>query len=95
MTENETVAALMEETRDDRFERKGDLGSKLTCGCCVDSEYVVEVVEPLLRRAFQAGAKPSEKVLELANKIRKWEEATSRGEFPFDEACDLVHEILK
>ena len=50
--EDEAVASLMEETREPA---DSALGSKLTCGCCVDAEYVVEVIEPLLRRAYQAG----------------------------------------
>lgn len=56
MTENEAVKSLMEETRRDSDDL---LGSKIAA-CCVDAEYVVEVIEPLLRRAFQAGKASNE-----------------------------------
>jgi hypothetical protein len=52
MTEDEAVKALLNETR---RSPKSLIGSIFTCGCCIDEEYVIEKLEPLLRDAFRAG----------------------------------------
>ena len=51
MTEDQAVQSLLEETKQD----SNDIPGSKIAACCVDAEYVVEVIEPLLRRAYQAG----------------------------------------